>query len=432
MRTPFTGVGTALVTPFTSSGAVDEAGGPPPGAAADRRGRALPRALRHDRRGADALGGGEAPRGRARGGGGGGPRSRPRRGRRLRHPRGRGVGPRDARGGGRRPPLRHPLLQQAHAGGPLPPLPGDRGGDTAPDRRLQRAGADRLQRGPGDPRPPRVDPARGRGEGSLRQHDPDLRGAEGGRPATSSSSPGDDALTLPAMAVGARGVISVASNEAPGEMARLVEAAERNDFAAAREIHARLLPLMLANFAESNPIPVKAAMAQMGLLEENYRLPMVPPRRADAGEAPPGPRRASASCPRGPARERRPPRPARPRRAALRRGRRRRPRGGARRLRRAARGALARRGPRGRARPRLPHRLAGERLGQAGHPPRLPPRRPGRRLDGPRPPPVLRQGHAPPEAPRRSPPGCASSPEARRCATAPSSAGASSACPRCT
>ena len=89
---------------------------------------------------------------------------------------------------------------------------------------------------------------------------------------------GDDALTLPAMAVGARGVVSVASNEVPGEMSRLVEAAERNDFAAAREIHSRLLPLMLVNFAESNPIPVKAAMAQMGLLEENYRLPMVPPR----------------------------------------------------------------------------------------------------------------------------------------------------------
>jgi len=88
---------------------------------------------------------------------------------------------------------------------------------------------------------------------------------------------GDDALTLPAMAVGARGVVSVASNEVPAEMARLVEAAERNDFAAAREIHSRLLPLMLANFAESNPIPVKAAMAHMGLLEESYRLPMVPP-----------------------------------------------------------------------------------------------------------------------------------------------------------
>jgi 4-hydroxy-tetrahydrodipicolinate synthase len=89
---------------------------------------------------------------------------------------------------------------------------------------------------------------------------------------------GDDALTLPAMAVGARGIISVASNECPAQMARMVEAAERNDFAAAREIHARLLPLMLANFAESNPVPVKAAMAQMGLLEETYRLPMVPPR----------------------------------------------------------------------------------------------------------------------------------------------------------
>jgi 4-hydroxy-tetrahydrodipicolinate synthase len=89
---------------------------------------------------------------------------------------------------------------------------------------------------------------------------------------------GDDALALPAMAVGARGIISVASNECPAPMARMVEAAERNDFAAARDLHARLLPLMLANFAESNPIPVKAAMAQMGLLEENYRLPMVPPR----------------------------------------------------------------------------------------------------------------------------------------------------------
>jgi len=89
---------------------------------------------------------------------------------------------------------------------------------------------------------------------------------------------GDDALTLPAMAVGARGIISVASNEVPEEMAQMVEAAERGDFAAARAIHARLLPLLLGNFAESNPIPVKSAMALMGLLEENYRLPMVPPR----------------------------------------------------------------------------------------------------------------------------------------------------------
>jgi 4-hydroxy-tetrahydrodipicolinate synthase len=89
---------------------------------------------------------------------------------------------------------------------------------------------------------------------------------------------GDDAVTLPLMAVGGRGVISVVSNEVPREMAHMVEAAERGDFASARKIHATLLPLMLVNFVESNPIPVKAAMAAMGLLDESYRLPMVPPR----------------------------------------------------------------------------------------------------------------------------------------------------------
>jgi 4-hydroxy-tetrahydrodipicolinate synthase len=89
---------------------------------------------------------------------------------------------------------------------------------------------------------------------------------------------GDDALTLPLMAVGGHGIISVASNEIPREMAQLVEAAEQNDFAAARKIHARILPLMQINFVEANPVPVKAAMAAMGLLEEVYRLPMVSPR----------------------------------------------------------------------------------------------------------------------------------------------------------
>lgn len=89
---------------------------------------------------------------------------------------------------------------------------------------------------------------------------------------------GDDALTLPLMAVGGRGVISVASNEAPAEMANMVEDAERGDYAAARTRHNRLLPLLMVNFVESNPIPVKAAMAAMGLLEEIYRLPLVPPR----------------------------------------------------------------------------------------------------------------------------------------------------------
>jgi 4-hydroxy-tetrahydrodipicolinate synthase len=91
---------------------------------------------------------------------------------------------------------------------------------------------------------------------------------------------GDDALTLPLMAVGGRGIISVSSNEIPAEMAQMVEAAERNDFAAARAIHARILPLLQINFVEANPVPVKAAMAAMGLIEEVYRLPMVSPTPA--------------------------------------------------------------------------------------------------------------------------------------------------------
>ena len=89
---------------------------------------------------------------------------------------------------------------------------------------------------------------------------------------------GDDALTLPTMSVGGHGIISVASNEIPSEMVEMVQHAERNDFAAARAVHARILPLMSINFIESNPMPVKSAMAAMGLLEETYRLPMVPPR----------------------------------------------------------------------------------------------------------------------------------------------------------
>ena len=91
---------------------------------------------------------------------------------------------------------------------------------------------------------------------------------------------GDDALTLPLMAVGGRGVISVASNEIPAEMVQMVEAAERGEYAAAREVHNRILPLMLGNFVESNPGPVKFAMAAMGLCEEVFRLPMVSPRPA--------------------------------------------------------------------------------------------------------------------------------------------------------
>ncbi|OFW45633.1 MAG: 4-hydroxy-tetrahydrodipicolinate synthase [Acidobacteria bacterium RIFCSPLOWO2_12_FULL_67_14b] len=91
---------------------------------------------------------------------------------------------------------------------------------------------------------------------------------------------GDDALTLPLMAIGGRGLISVASNAVPAEIAQMVEAAERGDYATARKMHHRLVPLMLGNFIESNPGPVKFAMAAMGLCEETYRLPMVSPRPA--------------------------------------------------------------------------------------------------------------------------------------------------------
>jgi 4-hydroxy-tetrahydrodipicolinate synthase len=91
---------------------------------------------------------------------------------------------------------------------------------------------------------------------------------------------GDDALTLPVMSIGGRGIVSVVSNEVPAEMVRMVELAEAGDFAGARKLHHDLLPLMQVNFVESSPIPVKAAMAMMGLVEEVYRLPLVPPSQA--------------------------------------------------------------------------------------------------------------------------------------------------------
>lgn len=91
---------------------------------------------------------------------------------------------------------------------------------------------------------------------------------------------GDDSMTLPLLALGGRGLISVASNEIPAEMTALVQAGLAGDFAKARELHFRYLPLMDVNFVESNPIPVKAAMGLMGLLEPAWRLPMVPPKAA--------------------------------------------------------------------------------------------------------------------------------------------------------
>jgi len=89
---------------------------------------------------------------------------------------------------------------------------------------------------------------------------------------------GDDAIALPLFALGGRGVISVASNEIPAEMAQLCRHGLRGNFEQARALHRKYLPLMEINFIESNPIPVKAALALMGLLEPVWRLPMVPPK----------------------------------------------------------------------------------------------------------------------------------------------------------
>jgi 4-hydroxy-tetrahydrodipicolinate synthase len=90
---------------------------------------------------------------------------------------------------------------------------------------------------------------------------------------------GDDAITLPLIALGGRGVISVVSNEIPAEMTEMVRLALRGNIWGAREIHRRFHPLMEVNFVESNPGPVKTALAEMGLLEPVWRLPLVAPKR---------------------------------------------------------------------------------------------------------------------------------------------------------
>jgi len=90
---------------------------------------------------------------------------------------------------------------------------------------------------------------------------------------------GDDAITLPVIALGGVGIVSVASNETPREMAEMTRAALNNDWNTARRIHRKYLPLMQANFIESNPLPVKAVLAMMGKIEEVYRLPLLPMRR---------------------------------------------------------------------------------------------------------------------------------------------------------
>ena len=94
---------------------------------------------------------------------------------------------------------------------------------------------------------------------------------------------GDDAITLALFALGGRGVISVASNEIPAEMAQLCRHGLRGEIEEARQIHRRYLPLMEINFIESNPIPVKAALGLMGLLDPVWRLPLVAPKAENLG-----------------------------------------------------------------------------------------------------------------------------------------------------
>jgi 4-hydroxy-tetrahydrodipicolinate synthase len=90
---------------------------------------------------------------------------------------------------------------------------------------------------------------------------------------------GDDSVTLPVIALGGIGIVSVAANEIPHEMATMTRAALNNDWTTARSIHRKYLPLMQANFIESSPLPVKAVLAMMGKIQENYRLPLLPMRR---------------------------------------------------------------------------------------------------------------------------------------------------------
>jgi len=96
------------------------------------------------------------------------------------------------------------------------------------------------------------------------------------RPANFCVLSGDDAVTLPLIALGGEGIVSVASNEIPDLMSQMTELALDGNWTEARALHYRLLPLMEVNFIESSPGPVKAAMAMMGLLAENFRLPLVP------------------------------------------------------------------------------------------------------------------------------------------------------------
>ena len=113
--------------------------------------------------------------------------------------------------------------------------------------------------------------------GALTQVMEIIRGA----PAGFSILSGEDNLAVPIIALGGHGVVSVVSNEAPAMMSEMVRSALEGKMTEARELHYQLLGLMNVNFIETNPIPVKAALAMMGLIEEQYRLPLVPMAEAN-------------------------------------------------------------------------------------------------------------------------------------------------------
>ncbi len=96
------------------------------------------------------------------------------------------------------------------------------------------------------------------------------------KPASFNVLSGDDNITIPLISIGAQGVISVIANEMPGQFSTMVHHALEGKWNEARQIHYQLLPLMETNFIESNPIPVKSALAMMGMIQEVYRLPLVP------------------------------------------------------------------------------------------------------------------------------------------------------------
>ena len=294
MRTPFTGCGTALVTPFTRDGAARRGGRAAARAAADRRRHSLPRALRHDRREPDAhrrtsgvrvvelvveeaagrvpvlagAGGYDTQRGH-RGGAADGARRR------------------------RRHPVGHAVLQQADAGRAVPALQRDRRAKSA-----CRSSSTTCRAAPAATSTSRTlvrlsaVPEHRRRQGSVGQRHADVRdlprGARGlpravGRRCADAAGDGG---RRPRRDLGG-------SNEVPArDVADGGGRRARRLRGGAPRCTSELLPLMQVNFVESNPIPVKAAMAVMGLLEEVYRLPMVPPRdgvtRAD-------PRRCCAS-----------------------------------------------------------------------------------------------------------------------------------------